>query len=1320
MAMRKSFVKATAVLLATGMVSTLLSGTGAEAAAKKTVKLNKSKTSIVVGKKWKAKVKPSKGVKVKSVKWSVNKKGKKFIKLSSKKKTGVTIKGVKKGTATVTAKIKTKIGKKSKTFTKKIKVTVKAKPKTTTTQKPTDSTSVSTQKPSDNTSTGQTSAPTTTPAPTQNAGNQVSASDTDKTSLKYNQFDMKDVTVTDEYFANSLSLENKYLIKLDENKLLAGFKENAAYAAGMSAQERTAYMNGVTRYNTGTNSGAQNWENTLIAGHTLGHYMSAIAQAVTNPGTSAADKEKLQAKIDNIVATLKDCQSKTQNSSVCKKGYIFGAVIKNTNNLELQFDNVEKNRVNIITEAWVPWYTMHKILAGLVEIYEMTGDEDALAVAEELGEWTYQRVSQWSDSTRSTVLAIEYGGMNDALYELAKCTTNTTYQDHFIAAAKQFDEDVAVPGQSKSLFKKVYDGDKNCLDNQHANTTIPKFLGALNRYIALTDLGKLTEDDKIYLEYAKRFWDMVVNHHAYITGGSSEWEHFGKDDVLNGERTHANNETCNTYNMLKMSRELYKITGEKKYVDYYENVMINSIMASQNPETGMSMYWQPMATGFFKVYSTETDNFWCCTGSGMENFTKLNDSIYYHKENDVVVDQYRSSVLNWKLKNLKLTQEADFLKGTTQKFTINTLDGTNAKVDVNLKLRIPDYAAGKATVKVNGTAYNYEESNEYAVVKGAFDNGTIITIDIPVKVVAYNLPDSETTYGFKYGPFVLSARLGKENMTTGSEGVGVTTPKTKLVESENVIVDYDVEGGLEEYIRNIDQYFKKTTLEDGTLAFNMTKTDQALTFIPYYLEHTNRYGIYWNFPEDEDSIAAAQVMAAKTKARDAKYLGVVQAGYGQNEVDALHDLQEENSESQTSNGSSRWAKAGGYFSYRMEVTDADDMTLICQFDKADNGKTIKISIGDTEIANETLDYTGDDNRYKKFFTIPKEAITQAVKEEYTDDSGEKHTLAKIRFESAKTDEQSAALCDEAYTYKKLNSVAELDAVTSGDETITPDGKTYELTIPADAKSAAVTFTLKDTKGYVTLDGKPVADAVAKTIDMGSKRKETFDVRVYAEDFDTHTDYKLVVKKTYEFDENIEYFVDCGDFNVTTVSSGDKLGRCNSVTEQVYGEDPITGKKWGVVDEVSTPLLNGTSNKTEDAAYTDHTWPFETDASVTDGVAKERTNRYTKNQFEDGIAIRYLDYAFELENGSYDVEVGFSNPWMCSDNPILYANLDAEDESKSTLSEGVGVPDNGVKTVKGTVTVTNGKLTLNARSKANDGDTLAINMTYIIIKKHVEG
>ena len=197
-------------------------------------------------------------------------------------------------------------------------------------------------------------------------------------------------------------------------------------------------------------------------------------------------------------------------------------------------------------------------------------------------------------------------------------------------AAEKFDE---LP-----LFQEIYNGN-DILDGKHANTTIPKFLGALNRYLTVG------EDQEFYLDAAKKFFDIVVNNHTYITGGNSEWEHFGAPKILAGERTNCNCETCNTYNMLKLARGLFQVTGEKKYLDFYEGTFWNAVVSSQNPKTGMAMYFQPMATGYFKVYSRPFDNFWCCTGTGMENFTKLNDSIYYKKDDTVYVGMYISSEL---------------------------------------------------------------------------------------------------------------------------------------------------------------------------------------------------------------------------------------------------------------------------------------------------------------------------------------------------------------------------------------------------------------------------------------------------------------------------------------------------------------------------------------------------------------------------------------------------------------------------------------------------------------------------------------------------
>ena len=322
------------------------------------------------------------------------------------------------------------------------------------------------------------------------------------------------------------------------------------------------------------------------------------------------------------------------------------------------------------------------------------------------------------------------------------------------------------------------------LTNKHANTTIPKFIGALKRNIVLD--GKPDNGEKLdasrYLEYAEAFWDMVAPHHTYITGGNSEREHFGEDDILAKERTNCNCETCNSYNMLKLSRELFKITGDRKYMDFYESTYYNSILSSQNPESGMTTYFQPMATGYFKVYSSPYDSFWCCTGSGMESFTKLGDTMYMHSGNTLYVNMYQSSVLNWEDQKVKITQDSNIPESDTAKFTI---DGSGS---LDFRFRIPSWKAGKMTIAVNGTKYTYKTVNDYAQVTGDFKTGDVISVTIPAEVVAYNLPDNKAVYGFKYGPVVLSEELGTAKMEKSSTGMWVTIPKAPLVSSQNITI----------------------------------------------------------------------------------------------------------------------------------------------------------------------------------------------------------------------------------------------------------------------------------------------------------------------------------------------------------------------------------------------------------------------------------------------------------------------------------------------------------------------------------------------------
>ena len=625
-------------------------------------------------------------------------------------------------------------------------------------------------------------------------------------------FRLEDVLLTDKYYINASKKEMDYLLSFDIDKLLAGFRD----AAGLDMKDASRY---------------DGWEDSLIGGHTLGHYLTACSQAYRCANSSESEKKQLISIIKEIVDGLKECQD------AIGTGFIFGAVIQDRDNIELQFDNVENGKANIHDEAWVPWYTMHKIISGLLSASKVY--EEAFEVASKLGDWVYKRVSSWSLYTREVVLSIEYGGMNDCLYDMYSISKD----ERHAKAAHLFDE---TPLFDKVLNAKAGD---NVLNDHHANTTIPKFMGALNRYIVYKDNDEVDVD--IYLEYSKAFWDLVINNHTYITGGNSEWEHFGEDNLLAAERTNCNNETCNSYNMLILTKKLFMITGDVKYADYYENAFLNSIISSQNPETGMTMYFQPMASGYFKVFGERYNKFWCCVGSGMENFTKLGESFYFYKENTLIVNQYISSELDWSEQNVKLIQESMIPDRDQSTFRIKTKDGR--KANINIAFRLPDWLASAGVIKLDGKEYSYISEGGYGIVEGPFEDGSKIQVQLPMEVKAYSLPDNPNVYGFKYGPVVLSALLGSGDMEESTTGMNVTIPLSKRIDreytgsaSDKILVQTD---SLDEFTGNINTYMVRDKDADG-LVFDLEGTKSNLKFTIHYSQYKERYGIYWELIND--------------------------------------------------------------------------------------------------------------------------------------------------------------------------------------------------------------------------------------------------------------------------------------------------------------------------------------------------------------------------------------------------------------------------------------------------------------------------------------
>jgi uncharacterized protein len=606
------------------------------------------------------------------------------------------------------------------------------------------------------------------------------------------------VVVTDRYCANAFEKEKAYLRRFEVDRLAAGFRRTAGIRT-----EAKPYGG---------------WETSLISGHFVGHYLTAVAQAYRSGGGE---------EFRSIASSLVDALALSQ----APDGYLFATAVGVGG--QAQFDHVEAGETDIRTQAWVPWYTMHKILAGLVSAYEMCALDKALACASRLGDWVYGRVSRWNDETRARTLRTEYGGMNDCLYELYKLTRK---REHAIAA-HAFDE--------VALFESIHAGD-DVLDGRHANTTIPKFLGALNRYRAWREIGERDfeyardeRDIAFYLESAERFWAMVAGDHSYATGGNSDDEHFGPPGDLDAERSDVNCETCNTYNMQKLSLELYRLTGDKKYMDFYENAFINAILSSQNPDTGMTMYFQPMATGYFKVYSSAFDHFWCCTGTGTESFTKLGDGLYACDGDSLSVNLYLSSTFEWGDKGLDLIQESSIPERDRASFTVRG-SGT-----FELRLRLPDWIAGKSELKLNGARIEVPEIEGYAIVDRSWADGDRLELLLPMRIVARPLSASDEVYAFKYGPVVLSAALGDNDLIVASHGVQVLKPASTLGADERIVI----EAGRGPRARWLDEAEENFQRRDGRLEFALRHADRDLVFSPHYLQHRQRYGIYWRLLE---------------------------------------------------------------------------------------------------------------------------------------------------------------------------------------------------------------------------------------------------------------------------------------------------------------------------------------------------------------------------------------------------------------------------------------------------------------------------------------
>ena len=668
----------------------------------------------------------------------------------------------------------------------------------------------------------------------------------------------------------------------------------------------------------------------------MGHYLTALAQAYRQTRKNNQElNERLAERINYTVSQLKACQDRSPG------GYLFASP-------ETHFDVVEGKSTG---NQWVPWYTMHKILSGLINVYKYTGNQEALEVAARLGDWVCERTSNWDDELKKRVLAVEYGGMNDVLYELYKYTQKAEH----LAAAHKFDED--------ALFMAILEG-KDVLVNKHANTQIPKFVGALNRY-CVTGEG-------FYYQAARAFWEMVVRDHTYVTGGNSQSEHFRQPGILDATRDNLNNETCNAYNMLLLTRGLFRLSGDVRYADFYERAFINEIIASINPETGMTTYFKPMGTGYFKAFGTPTESFWCCTGTGMENFTKLNDSIYFHNDNDLYVNLYISSRLDWEEKGLLLTQQSDIPETDKVLFTVDKAPTEK----LSFRFRVPGWLADGQEMKViiNGEEFSAENIDGYLTVSRDWQDGDQLELHIPLEVKVSRLPDNKEVAAFSYGPVVLCTTFGSEEMVIEPHWASVKATIPYGMEFKDYIIIQN--GTVDDWLANIKNNLVKTP---GKLEFTLRGTDEDDNFIfkPYYLEYKERYGIYF-YLLTPDSPVLKEIMESRERARRLveATIDVVQIINDQYEV--AHNLRGNSSGGYHEGYNFRQAygraDGEGWFSYDLAVNPEVANYLCLKYYSGDAGRKFNIYIDDQLFVEETIQDRIGADFYDVQYEIPAEWI----------------------------------------------------------------------------------------------------------------------------------------------------------------------------------------------------------------------------------------------------------------------------------------------------------------------------------------------------------
>ena len=711
------------------------------------------------------------------------------------------------------------------------------------------------------------------------------------------EFPLEDVRLLDGPFKDAMMRDAAYLLRLDPDRLLSGFRKEAGLTP------RAEVYGG--------------WESMTIAGHSLGHYLSACSLMFASTGDA-----RFRERVKYIVSELEACQRANGN------GYV--AAIPNGKKI---FQEVSAGDIRVkpfdLNGGWVPWYTLHKLFAGLLDVHRYCQNTEALNIAVKLADWADATVANLTEEQLQHMLGCEHGGMNEVLAEVYARTGNEKY----LRLSRRFHHKAVLEPLARQ---------EDRLQGLHANTQIPKLIGLARRYELTSDVA-----DKTAAEF---FWDRVVHHHSYVNGGNSDNERFGAPDKLSNRLSDNMSETCNTYNMLKLTRHLFEWHASAEYADYYERALYNHILASQDPNDGMVCYYVPLKANSRKEYSKPFDSFWCCVGTGMENHAKYGEAIYFHNDDALWVNLFIPSELTWREKRVSLRQETHYPESEKISFTVKA----PRPVSFALRLRYPGWAQS-AQVSINGQEQTVDaKPGSFIELKRTWKNDDRVELTIPMSLRLESMPDNPQRVAILYGPAVLAGDLGDE-------------AKSSIVNFMPALV---VEG-------HEPSRWMKPVAEAPAATFRTVSVGRPwdVTLYPFYRMHHKRYAVYWDLLNEQqwtERETNYKKELERLRLLEAATIDFVQPNETQLERD--HNMQGERTEA-GENAGRKWrhARDGGWLSFDLKVLPDQPVALVCSYWGSETGpRNFDILVDGKKIAAQSLQNDKPGEFFDVTYRIPQE------------------------------------------------------------------------------------------------------------------------------------------------------------------------------------------------------------------------------------------------------------------------------------------------------------------------------------------------------------